>query len=103
MTDTPETIWATANYDWFTFDCNPRPPATQYIRADIADARVNAAVEAERELMLDAYKGMLVLHRMLDKVGLVKGVDAAASIADRIIKAHPEFVGLTAMRAGVPE
>lgn len=61
------------------------------------DPVANAA--RDTELLLDAYKGILVLHRMLDRVGLTKGADAANSLAGRIVEAHPEFPGLSSLRA----
>ena len=60
-------------------------------------AKVQALVEDSR-LLLDAYKAVLVLHRVMDKHGLTAGASAAENIADRIVAAHPEFPGLCAFR-----
>lgn len=65
-------------------------------------ARAEAAEDAATQdwnLLLDAYKGLLVLHRILDKAGLAAGADATNSLADRIVSAHPEMPALAALRA----
>lgn len=74
----------------------------EYVRADLARASLAEALAVptdDTQLLLDAYKGMLVLHRMLDKVGLTAGVKATNSLTDRIVAAHPEFPALAALRA----
>ena len=124
MTEAPERIWATINGSRVS---TYSPPfliggwesrsrkierEVEYVRADLyakleadlaaANARADAlreAAELDADLLFDAYKAVLVLHRILDKQGLEMGVKAANEIADRIVKAHPEFPGLTALRA----
>lgn len=73
--------------------------AWQKEMAPLEPQPVQPAVDAD--LLLDAYKGLLVLHRMLDKAGLVAGVRATNNITDRIVAAHPEFPGLAALRGTV--
>ena len=63
------------------------------------DKAVELLARADIELLFDAYKALLVLHRMLDKQGLTLGVKTAEDLADRIVKAHPEFPPRTALRA----
>lgn len=70
------------------------PGAAPEVAALIAEAR-----REDAKLLLDAYKGVLVLMRMLDKAGLVAGASAADQISKRIVDAHPEFPGLTSLRA----
>lgn len=53
----------------------------------------------DTDLLLDAYKGLCVLHRLLDKLGLQAGVKTTSDLADRIVSAHPEFPGRAALRA----
>jgi len=65
-------------------------------RAEAAEAMV----DRDADLLLDAYKALLVLHRMLDKHGLTAGVEAANSLANRIVAAHPEMPGRAAMKEG---
>ncbi len=73
------------------------------------DARIRSALTAQPSpdvaalvddagLLLDAYKAVLVLHRVMKKHGLTAGASAAENIADRIVAAHPEFPGLSALR-----
>lgn len=73
------------------------------------DARIRSALTAQPSpdvealvddagLLLDAYKAVLVLHRVMEKHGLTAGASAAENIADRIVAAHPEFPGLCALR-----
>lgn len=57
-----------------------------------------AALVDDAWLLLDAYKAVLVLHRVMEKHGLTAGASAAENIADRIVAAHPEFPGLSALR-----
>lgn len=57
-------------------------------RAEAAEAEVGR----DDNLIFDAYKALLVLHRILDKTGLSAGTRAAQQIADRIVAAHPEVV-----------
>lgn len=57
-----------------------------------------AALVDDAGLLLDAYKAVLVLHRVMEKHGLTAGASAAENIADRIVAAHPEFPGLSALR-----
>lgn len=52
----------------------------------------------DTDLLFDAYKGMLVLHRTLDRMGLARGSATASRIADKIVAAHPEFPARTALR-----
>lgn len=88
----PERIWIDAwGGNW-----SPTSGGTQgieYIRADLVPAAALAVPEVE--LLLDAYKGLLVLHRLLDRAGLTAGVKATDAIADRIVAAHPEFPART--------
>ena len=63
-------------------------------RAEAAEAKV----ARDSDLILDAYKAILVLHRILDKIGLDAGTRAAHQIADRIVAAHPEVIGRAALR-----
>lgn len=84
--------------------CVTRADLYAKLEADLAAANARAdalreAAELDADLLFDAYKAVLVLHRILDKQGLEMGVKAANEIADRIVKAHPEFPGLTALRA----
>lgn len=65
----------------------------------LAAAKQREAGDAE--LLLNAYKAMLVLHRICDKSGLTAGADAANNIADQIVAAHPEIVGLASLRAAI--
>lgn len=60
---------------------------------------LSASVEVGADLLLDAYQALLVLHRLLDKIGLHAGVKTANDLADRIVAAHPEFPGRAANRA----
>lgn len=53
------------------------------------------------DLLFDAYKAILVLHKSLDTYGLTLGAQVARELADRIVKAHPEFPPRTALRAAV--
>ena len=114
MSETPERIWACMDGPMVGLFVSGGYNAgwPEYVRADLyakleadlaaANARADAlreAAELDADLLFDAYKAVLVLHRMLDKQGLEMGVKAANEIADRIIKAHPEFPGLTALRA----
>ena len=64
------------------------------VAALIAEAR-----REDAKLLLDAYKGILVLRRILDKAGLVAGASAADQISKRIVDAHPEFPGMASLRA----
>lgn len=59
---------------------------------------VRALVKADADLLLDAYKALLVLHRVLDKAGLNVGAETASNIADRIVAAHPEIPARSALR-----
>jgi hypothetical protein len=63
--------------------------------------RLRAQVATDADILLDAYKALLVLHRVCDKAGLFAGAEAANSIADRIVAAHPETPGRTALRAAL--
>lgn len=78
---TPEGTW------------NRRTPSPE-VAALIAEAR-----REDAKLLLDAYKGVLVLMRVLDKAGLVAGASAADQISKRIVDAHPEFPGMASLRA----
>lgn len=78
---------------WCLAAWNRRTPSPE-VAALIAEARREGA-----KLLLDAYKGMLVLRRILYKAGLVEGGSAADQIAKRIVDAHPEFPGLASLRA----
>ena len=60
---------------------------------------VTAGAVQEADLLFDAYKGLLVLHRLLDKIGLAAGVKATNDLADRIVAAHPEFPARASLRA----
>lgn len=51
------------------------------------------------ELLLSAYKGLLVLHRIMVKSGLHAGEKTTSELADRIVAAHPEFPARAALRA----
>lgn len=53
----------------------------------------------DADLLLSAYSAVIVLHRMLRRAGLARGIAVAQKIADEIGAAHPEFPGLTALRA----
>lgn len=53
----------------------------------------------DAELLLSAYKGLLVLHRMMVKAGLHTGEKTTSELADKIVSAHPEFPALAAQRA----
>lgn len=64
------------------------------VAALIAEAR-----REDAKLLLDAYKGVLVLMRILNKAGLVAGASAADQISKRIVDAHPEFPGMASLRA----
>lgn len=66
--------------------------------AEVIRALPAVQVGADAGLLLEAYKLVLMLHRMMDKHGLTDGVSALTSIADRIVAAHPEFPGLCALR-----
>ena len=70
-------------------------------RAALAVPAPDAVQEAARDtdLLLDAYKGLLVLHRLFDKIGLQAGAKTTSDLADRIVAAHPEFPGRAALRA----
>jgi len=59
---------------------------------------VKPLAEADTELLFDAYKGLLVLHRMLSEEGLTAGVNAASQIIGRMQAAHPEFPARAAIR-----
>ena len=95
MSDAPERIWIDAwGGKW-----SPVAGGTQlheYIRAD----KVRALIDADTLLLLDAYRGLMILHRILDNAGLAAGVKATENIAGRIVAAHPEFPAITAMRGG---
>ena len=69
-------------------------------RNAIATPAPDAVQEAARDtdLLLDAYKGLLVLHRLFDKIGLQAGAKTTSDLADRIVAAHPEFPGRAALR-----
>ena len=64
-------------------------------------AAAEARVGADADLILDAYKAVLVLHRILDKIGLDAGVKTAENIADRIVAAHPEMPARISLRAAL--
>jgi len=72
---------------------NVRTPSPE-VAALIAEAR-----REDAKLLLDAYKGVLVLMRILNKAGLVAGASAADQISKRIVDAHPEFPGMASLRA----
>lgn len=73
------------------------------------DARIMADLDVQSitvqdaardaDLLLSAYSAVIVLHRMLRRAGLARGIAVARKIADEIVAAHPEFPGLTALRA----
>ena len=73
-------------------------------RAEAAETALAAMTEREgvdAVLLLAAYRGMLVLHRMCDKSGLAAGAAAAENIADQIVAAHPEMPGRASLRAAL--
>lgn len=63
----------------------------------------DAPPEPVDTLLFDAYKALLVLHRMLDSVGLTLGIKAAEQIADRIVSANPDFLPRAAAEKGTPK
>lgn len=75
-----------------------RTPAALSASPEVATLIAEARRE-DAKLLLDAYKGVLVLMRMLDKAGLVAGASAADQISKRIVDAHPEFPGMASLRA----
>lgn len=105
----PKRIWVSAPNEDNEVETwtDPDEGGTEYILATpealAASPEVAALIaEARREdakLLLDAYKGVLVLMRMLDKAGLVAGASAADQISKRIVDAHPEFPGMASLRA----
>jgi len=64
-----------------------------------ASPEVQALMQPDADLLLDAYRALLVLHRVLDKAGLTRGAETAENIADRIVAAHPEIPARSAIRA----
>lgn len=52
----------------------------------------------DTDLLFDAYKGLLILHRTTDRMGLALESATASRIADKIVAAHPEFPARTALR-----
>lgn len=68
-----------------------------------ASPEVQALMQPDADLLLDAYRALLVLHRVLDKAGLTRGAETAENIADRIVAAHPEIPARSAIRALAPE
>ena len=62
-------------------------------------ASLKAREKVDANLLLAAYKGLLVLHRMLSKSGLSVGAETATYITDQIAAAHPEMPGLASLRA----
>ena len=62
-------------------------------------AAEKAKREADTDLLFDAYKGLLVLFRVLDKAGLTAGADTTNALANAIVAKHPEFPARTALRA----
>lgn len=63
------------------------------------NASLKAREKVDANLLLAAYKGLLVLHRMLSKSGLSVGAETATYITDQIAAAHPEMPGLASLRA----
>lgn len=72
-------------------------------RLAAANAALEAQVAADADLLLDAYKAVLVLHRTLDKLHLAAGAKTAENIADRIVAAHPEMPARASLRAALAE
>ena len=74
---------------------------TRLSHALAAEKAKREAMEEARDvdLLFDAYKGLLVLFRVLDTAGLTAGVEATIQLADAIVAAHPEFPARTALRA----
>ena len=68
-------------------------------RLSRALASETAKREADTDLLFDAYKGLLVLFRVLDKAGLTAGADTTNALANAIVAKHPEFPARTALRA----
>ena len=68
-------------------------------RLSHALAAETAKREADTDLLFDAYKGLLVLFRVLDKAGLTAGADTTNALANAIVAKHPEFPARTALRA----
>ncbi len=94
----PDTPWLGLKYLSEQFETIYEAPAVQPVA--VQDAARDA------ELLLSAYKGLLVLHRIMVKAGLHAGEKTTSELADRIVSAHPEFPALAALRAiaeGRPE
>lgn len=72
-------------------------------RVNTALLALSASVEVDADLLLDAYQALLVLHRLLDKIGLHAGVKTANDLADRIVAAHPEFPRRAALATPAPD
>jgi hypothetical protein len=71
----------------------------QLAAAEAEVARLEGAGQADADLLFYAYKGMLVLQRLLTKTGLTAGIEAAGQIIARIETAHPEMPARSSLRA----
>ena len=90
--------WALDRKDkWVPAEANKYILATPEALA--ASPEVQALMQPDADLLLDAYRALLVLHRVLDKAGLTRGAETAENIADRIVAAHPEIPARSAIRA----
>lgn len=58
--------------------------------------------ETLREIIVDAYKGILVLRTMCDRAGLEGGKDASDQLLRRMEEAMPELPALSALRKATP-
>ena len=109
--DAPERIWVIPDvsgvkHEWHSGWYQGRPNARHTIpyilatpEALAASPEVQALMQPDADLLLDAYRALLVLHRVLDKAGLTRGAETAENIADRIVAAHPEIPARSAIRA----
>lgn len=79
-------------------------PGDPYIDHDTALANAALVVQAVnqhndlRALILDAYKGILVLKTMCRKAGLSGGTEASEQLLARMEAAMPELPALSALR-----
>lgn len=69
--------------------------------AEAVAEKLRGAAQSDADLLFDAYKGLLVLRKMLDVAGLKAGVEAADSLIERMETTHPEMPGRSALRAAL--
>ncbi len=101
MSDQPQTIYARSvwadhlgRFVVCGASATPHDGRFEYVLKSATDARL----AEDASLLLDAYKALLVLHRVMDKHGLAAGALAAENMAGRIVAAHPEIPSLCAIR-----